>query len=100
MLDHLEDISVAAKRNGSADGIEVLEHDLEMGWVFKLLAQFGLRRELTLEDECSSMAFGYLASARSAALRSSLIWPGYQSSAGVGSRPVLPAVCQPRTEAA
>ncbi|WP_377293868.1 integrase [Rhizobium sp. SG2393] len=57
MLDHLEDVSVAAKRNGRADDIEELEHDLEMGWAYKLLAQFGLRRELTLEDDCSGTTY-------------------------------------------
>ena len=57
MLDHLEDVSVAAKRNGRADDIEELEHDLEMGWAFKLLAQFGLRRELKLDADCSGTTY-------------------------------------------
>ncbi|MBY5883402.1 integrase [Rhizobium leguminosarum] len=53
MLLHLEDVSIVARRYGRPADIEELELDLENGWAYKLLAMFGIRHKLTLEEGCA-----------------------------------------------
>ncbi|MGO7807335.1 DUF6538 domain-containing protein [Rhizobium ruizarguesonis] len=57
MLLHLEDVSIVARRYGRPADIEELELDLENGWAYKLLAMFGIRQKLTLEEGCSGSKY-------------------------------------------
>lgn len=57
MLLHLEDVSIVARRYGRPADIEELELDLENGWAYKLLAMFGVRQKLTLEEGCSGSKY-------------------------------------------
>ncbi|NKL30165.1 integrase [Rhizobium leguminosarum bv. viciae] len=57
MLLHLEDVSIVARRYGRPADIEELELDLENGWAYKLLAMFGIRQNLTLEEGCSGSKY-------------------------------------------
>ncbi len=57
MLIHLEDVSIVARRYGRPADIEELELDLENGWAYKLLAMFGIRRKLTLQEGCSGSRY-------------------------------------------
>lgn len=56
-LERLDDISTMAKRNGRSGNVEEMELDLEAGWAYQLLAKFGTRVELSLEDGCAGLAY-------------------------------------------
>lgn len=52
MLEHLDNVSMAARRYGRPADIAELEMDLENGWAYRLLEMFGIRHRLTLEADC------------------------------------------------
>jgi hypothetical protein len=56
-LERLDDISTMAKRNGRGGDVVEMELDLEAGWAYQLLAKFGTRVELSLEDGCAGLAY-------------------------------------------
>jgi hypothetical protein len=57
MLEKLDDVSTMAKRNGRAGDVVEMELDLEVGWALQLLAKFGTRTDLTLEGNCTGLAY-------------------------------------------
>lgn len=56
-LERLDDISTVAKRNGRGADVMEMELDLEVGWAYQLLAKFGTRSDLSLEENCPGLAF-------------------------------------------
>lgn len=52
MHEWMEDLHLASRRFGRQDDIENLEADMEVGWAYRLLQLFGLRRQLSFEDGC------------------------------------------------
>ncbi len=56
MMDHLEGIAFAARRRGRPHDITDVEMDLENGWAYRLLENFGPHTLLTLDDGCPGRA--------------------------------------------
>ncbi|MFN7009317.1 MAG: DUF6538 domain-containing protein [Allorhizobium sp.] len=56
-LERLDDISTMAKRNGRGGNVEEMELDLEAGWAYQLLAKFGTRVDLSLENDCAGLTY-------------------------------------------
>ncbi|OLP45912.1 DUF6538 domain-containing protein [Rhizobium oryziradicis] len=56
-LERLDDISTMAKRNGRGGDVVEMELDLEVGWACQLLAKFGTRVKLSLEDGCAGLVY-------------------------------------------
>lgn len=56
-LERLDDISTIAKRNGRGGNVEEMELDLEAGWAYQLLAKFGTRVDLSLENDCAGLTY-------------------------------------------
>ena len=46
-----------AKRNGRGGNVEEMELDLEAGWAYQLLAKFGTRVDLSLENDCAGLTY-------------------------------------------
>ncbi len=57
MLQHLEDVSMAARRYRRPADIAELEMDLEDGWAYRLLGMFGITHHPTLKDNCRGLAY-------------------------------------------
>lgn len=57
MLEHLEDVSTAARRYGRPADIAELEMDIENGWAYRLMAMFGLRHHLSLKPDCPGFTY-------------------------------------------
>jgi integrase len=57
MLEHLEDVSTAARRYGRPADIAELEMDLENGWAYRLMGMFGLRHHLSLKPDCPGFTY-------------------------------------------
>lgn len=56
-LERLGEISEAAKIFGRAGDVVDMELDLEAGWAYQLLAKFGTRVELSLEEGCIGLSY-------------------------------------------
>lgn len=56
-LERLGEISEAAKIFGRAGDVVDMELDLEAGWADQLLAKFGTRVELSLEERCIGLSY-------------------------------------------
>lgn len=56
-LERLDDINTLARRNGRGGNIEEMELDLEAGWACQLLAKFGTRVDLSLENDCAGLTY-------------------------------------------
>lgn len=56
-LERLDDINTLARRNGRGGNIEEMELDLEAGWAYQLLAKFGTRVDLSLENDCAGLTY-------------------------------------------
>ncbi|WP_394353644.1 DUF6538 domain-containing protein [Aliirhizobium cellulosilyticum] len=54
MLEHLEDVSTAARRYGRPADIAELEMDIENGWAYRLIGMFGLRHRARAPRQCAS----------------------------------------------
>jgi len=56
-LERLDDINTLAKRNGRGGDVIEMELDLEAGWACQLVAKFGTRVELALENGCAGLTY-------------------------------------------
>ena len=56
-LERLDEINTLARRNGRGGNVEEMELDLEAGWACQLVAKFGSRTELTLENGCAGLTY-------------------------------------------
>jgi integrase len=56
-LERLDDINTLAKRNGRSGDVVEMELDLEAGWACQLVAKFGTRVELALENGCVGLTY-------------------------------------------
>jgi integrase len=52
MNDWMEELHFASRHVGSQDNVANVEADIEVGWAYRLLQLFGLRRELSFREDC------------------------------------------------